>query len=90
MNKLADIIVNKIIEKQSEYDAAFVNNLNKEYESTFWFETTSLQEEINLPTIKEQIETLEQQRKKYVEEENYEMAGIVVNKIKELIKKLNQ
>ena len=42
MNKLADIIVNKIIEKQSEYDSAFVNNLNKEYESTFWFPSHDL------------------------------------------------
>ena len=88
MNKLADIIVDKIIKRQSEYDAAFVANLNKEQDEYFLFSTSTASEKIEPPTLKEQIEALEQQRKIYVQEENYELAGIVAEKIKELVKKL--
>lgn len=80
MHKLADIIVDKIIKKQAEYDAEFVKNLqnsidNPEVEITYYSTSTANTSD------KSELERLEEELQKALDEENYKQAARLVNEI---------
>lgn len=82
MNQLADIIVNKIISRQAEYDAEFIKNLAEHDEIDeihFMPKPIKTNEEIILLNI----ERLESQLNKVIEEEDYMRA----EELKKLIQK---
>jgi protein-arginine kinase activator protein McsA len=86
MNKLADIIVSKIIERQKAYDEEFKADIQ-----TMIGENTDLefgvitQDEL----IIEEIDGLQERLAQLEEKEDYEAARIVANKIKHLKNKYN-
>ena len=81
MSKLADIIVNKIIERQKAYDEEFKADIQSMVnESTNIEFGTITQDEL----IIEEIDGLQETLDRLEEEENYESARIVANKIKHL------
>jgi polyhydroxyalkanoate synthesis regulator phasin len=81
MNKLADIIVGKIIERQKAYDEEFKADIQ-----TMIGENTDLefgvitQDEL----VIEEIDGLQERLAQLEEKEDYEAARIVANKIKHL------
>jgi len=87
MNQLADIIVNKIISRQAEYDAEFMKNLVEHDEIDeihFMPKPIKTNEEIILLNI----ERLESQLNKAIEEEDYMRAEELKKTIKNFRDKL--
>jgi len=81
MSKLADIIVDKIIEKQRAYDDEFKADIQSMVDENTNIEFgTITQDEL----IIEEIDGLQETLDRLETEENYEAARIVANKIKHL------
>jgi len=82
LNKLADLIVEKILVKQAQYDAEFIRQMQEENDIKLEF--TTVQNEL----IEEEITKLEKRLQKLLDQENYEKAAELVEKINELKKHL--
>ena len=82
LNKLADLIVDKILVKQAQYDAEFIKQMQKENDIKLEF--TTVQNEM----IEAEITKLEQRLQKLSEREQYEQAAEIVDQINELKKHL--
>ncbi len=81
MSKLADIIVDKIIERQRAYDDEFKADIQSMVDENTNIEFgTITQDEL----IIEEIDGLQETLDRLETEENYEAARIVANKIKHL------
>jgi len=81
MSKLADIIVDKIIERQTAYDEEFKADIQSMVDENTNIEFgTITQDEL----IIEEIDGLQETLDRLETEENYEAARIVANKIKHL------
>jgi protein-arginine kinase activator protein McsA len=81
INKLADIIVDKIIERQKAYDEEFKADIQSMVDENTNIEFgTITQDEL----IIEEIDGLQETLDRLETEENYEAARIVANKIKHL------
>ena len=81
MNKLADIIVGKIIERQKAYDEEFKADIQSMVDENTNIEFGVItQDEL----IIEEIDGLQETLDRLETEENYEAARIVANKIKHL------
>lgn len=86
MSKLADIIVNKIIERQKAYDEEFKADIQAMVgESTDLEFGVITQDEL----IIQEIDSLQERLAQLEEKEDYESARIVANKIKHLKNKYN-
>jgi protein-arginine kinase activator protein McsA len=86
MNKLAGIIVEKIIERQKAYDEEFKADIQSMVDENTDLEFgTITQDEL----IIEEIDGLKERLKQLESQESYEAAAIVVNKIKHLKNKYN-
>jgi protein-arginine kinase activator protein McsA len=87
MNQLADIIVDKIISRQAEYDAEFMKNLadNEQVEEIhFMFNPVKTNEEI----VMLNIERLEDQLQKALDDEDYMRAETLKKSIQKFKDKL--
>lgn len=82
MNKLADLIVEKILVKQAEYDAEFVKQM--EQEKGIELEFVDVQKQM----IEDEIIRLEKRLSKLLEREMYEEAARLVEQINNLKKHL--
>ena len=82
MNKLADLIVEKILVKQAEYDAEFVKQM--EQEKGIELEFVDIQKQM----IEDEVVKLEKRLSKLLEREMYEEAAKLVEKINNLKKHL--
>ena len=82
LNRLADLIVNKILVKQAEYDAEFIRQMQEE--NNIKLEFTTVQNEL----IEEEIAKLEKRLQSLLEREQYEKAAEIVDKINHLKKYL--
>ena len=81
ISKLADIIVDKIIERQKAYDEEFKADIQSMVDENTNIEFgTITQDELIIEEIDNLTETLD----RLETEENYEAARIVANKIKHL------
>jgi protein-arginine kinase activator protein McsA len=81
MSKLADLIVDKIIERQKAYDEEFKADIQSMVDENTNIEFgTITQDEL----IIEEIDSLQETLDRLETEENYEAARIVANKIKHL------
>lgn len=78
MNKLADLIVDKILVKQAEYDAEFVKQM--EQESGIQLEFIDAQKQM----IEDEIVRLERRLQKLLNKEMYEDAARLVEQINNL------
>ena len=86
MSKLADIIVDKIIERQKAYDEEFKADIQAMVgESTDLEFGVITQDEL----IIQEINSLKERLAQLEEKEDYESARIVANKIKHLKNKYN-
>ena len=86
MNKLADIIVGKIVDRQKAYDEEFKADIQSMVDENTNLEFGVItQNEI----IIEEIANLNKRLKQLESQESYEAAAIVVNKIKHLKNKYN-
>jgi protein-arginine kinase activator protein McsA len=86
MSKLADIIVDKIIERQKAYDEEFKADIQSMVDENTNLEFgTITQDEL----IIEEIDGLKERLDQLEEKEDYEAARIVANKIKHLKNKYN-
>ena len=87
MNQLADIIVDKIISRQAEYDAEFMKNLaENEYINEVHFMPNPVK--TNEEIIMLNIERLEAQLEKALEEEDYMRAETLKKSIQKFKDKL--
>lgn len=90
MNKLAEIVVNKLLEKQKEYDENFKNEVQKivdqaNDEIIFNIENANDSlKELKDKMVEIELEELENLLKLYVEQEDYENAKIIKSKIDRL------
>lgn len=82
MNKLADLIVEKILVRQAEYDAEFVKQMEKEHNIQLDF--IDVQKDI----LELEIAKLEKRLQKLLEREMYEEAARLVEQINNLKKHL--
>lgn len=82
LNKLADLIVEKILIKQAEYDAEFVKQMEKEHDIQLEFVDVQRQ------MIEDEVVRLEKRLQKLLELENYEEAARLVEQINNLKKHL--
>ena len=82
LNRLADLIVDKILVKQAQYDAEFIKQMQNENDVQIEF--TTVQNEL----IETEIAKLEKRLQKLLEREQYERAAELVEKINELKKHL--
>jgi len=82
LNRLADLIVDKILVKQAQYDAEFIKQMQQENDVQIEF--TTIQSEL----IEAEIAKLEKRLQKLLEREQYERAADLVNQINELKKHL--
>ena len=82
LNRLADLIVDKILVKQAQYDAEFIRQMQEENDIKLEF--TTVQNEL----IETEIAKLEKRLQKLLEREQYERAAELVDKINELKKHL--
>ena len=82
MDKLADIIVNKLIEKQAEYDARFmeelVKNAGPEYVVTIEYNKANM-------SIDEQVKELENQIDRCIKTDNFEAIPSIQEQINKLL-----
>ena len=86
MSKLADLIVDKIIERQKAYDEEFKADIQAMVgESTDLEFGVITQDEL----IIQEIDSLQERLTQLEEKEDYESARIVANKIKHLKNKYN-
>ena len=86
MSKLADLIVDKIIERQKAYDEEFKAEIQSMVnENTNLEFGTITQDEL----IVQEIDSLKERLTQLEEKEDYESARIVANKIKHLKNKYN-
>ena len=86
MNKLADIIVDKLIEKQKEYDEQFHVDLQETMMKDGGYIRQLTTEELLLAEIGRLMTLLSS----YEDKEQYEKAAIIKNKIDKLKNKLNE
>ena len=86
MNQLADIIVNKLIEKQKEYDEQFHVDLQETMMKDGGYIRQLSTEELLLAEIGRLMTLLSS----YEDKEQYEKAAIIKNKIDKLKNKLNE
>ena len=86
MNKLADIIVNKLIEKQKEYDEQFHIDIQETMMKDGGYIRQLSTEELLLSEIGRLMTLLSS----YEDKEQYEKAAIIKNKIDKLKNKLNE
>ena len=82
LNKLADLIVEKILVRQAEYDAEFVKQMEKEHNVQLEF--VDVQKDI----LELEIAKLEKRLSKLLEREMYEEAARLVDQINNLKKHL--
>lgn len=82
LNKLAELIVEKILVRQAEYDAEFVKQMEKEHNVQLEF--IDVQKDI----IEQEIKKLEKRLNKLLEREMYEEAARLVEHINNLKKNL--
>ena len=86
MNKLADIIVGKIVDRQKAYDEEFKADIQSMVDENTNLEFGVItQDEI----IIEEIANLNKRLKQLESQESYEAAAFVVNQIKHLKNKYN-
>lgn len=82
MDKLADIIVNKLIEKQAQYDAMFmeelVKNAGPEYDVTIEYNKANM-------SIDEQVKELEDQIDRCIKTDNFEAIPSIQEQINKLL-----
>ncbi len=86
MNQLADIIVNKLIEKQKEYDEQFHIDIQETMMKDGGYIRQLSTEELLLAEIGRLMTLLSS----YEDKEQYEKAAIIKNKIDKLKNKLNE
>ncbi len=86
MNKLADIIVNKLIEKQKEYDEQFHIDIQETMMKDGGYIRQLSTEELLLAEIGRLMTLLSS----YEDKEQYEKAAIIKNKIDKLKNKLKE
>ena len=86
MNKLADIIVDKLIEKQKEYDEQFHIDIQETMMKDGGYIRQLSTEELLLAEIGRLMTLLSS----YEEKEQYEKAAIIKNKIDKLKNKLKE
>jgi hypothetical protein len=85
MERLADLIVDKIIEKQNEIDKTFFDNMQEAMQQGAEFNVVS-EEDILLG----ELARLQTMLAKHEHDEEYEKASIVANKIKWLENKISR
>ncbi len=86
MNKLADIIVDKLIEKQKEYDEQFHIDIQETMMKDGGYIRQVSTEELLLAEIGRLMTLLSS----YEDKEQYEKAAIIKNKIDKLKNKLDE
>ena len=82
LNRLADLIVDKILVKQAQYDAEFIKQMQEENDIKLEFTT------VHNEMLETEIAKLEKRLQKLLEREQYEKAAELVDKINELKKHL--
>ena len=82
LNRLADLIVEKILVRQAEYDAEFVKQMEKEH--NIQLEFVDVQKDL----LQLEITKLEKRLQKLLEREMYERAAELVEQINNLKKYL--
>ncbi len=82
MNKLAELIVEKILVRQAEYDAEFVKQMEQEHNVQLEFVDAHKQ------MIEDEIVKLEKRLQKLLDREMYEAAARLVEQINNLKKHL--
>ena len=82
LNKLAELIVEKILVRQAEYDAEFVKQMEKEHNVQLEFI------DVHKDMIEQEIKKLEKRLNKLLEREMYEEAARLVEQINNLKKHL--
>ena len=82
LNRLADLIVEKILVRQAEYDAEFVKQMEKEHHVQLEFV------DVQKDMIEQEIKKLEKRLQKLLEREMYERAAELVEQINNLKKHL--
>tara|TARA_R100000479_G_C6391036_1_gene205152 strand:+ start:227 stop:490 length:264 start_codon:yes stop_codon:yes gene_type:complete len=82
MNKLAELIVEKILVRQAEYDAEFVKQMEQEHNVQLEFVDAHKQ------MIEDEIAKLEKRLQKLLDREMYEAAARLVEQINNLKKHL--
>jgi hypothetical protein len=85
MERLADLIVDKIIEKQNEIDKTFFDNMQEAMQQGAEFNVVS-EEDILLG----ELARLQTMLAKHEHDEEYEKASIIANKIKWLENKISR
>ena len=82
LNKLADLIVEKILVRQAEYDAEFVKQMEKEHNVQLEFV------DVQKDMIEQEVKKLEKRLSKLLDREMYEEAARLVEQINNLKKYL--
>ncbi len=82
LDKLADLIVQKILLKQAEYDAEFVKQIQKDHGISLEFVDE------NKYMIEQEIEKLEKKLQNLLDKEDYARAADIVEQINALRKEL--
>ncbi len=82
LNRLADLIVEKILVRQAEYDAEFVKQMEKEHNVQLEFV------DVQKDMIEQEIKKLEKRLQKLLDREMYEAAARLVEQINNLKKHL--
>lgn len=82
LNRLADLIVEKILVRQAEYDAEFVKQMEKEHNVQLEFV------DVQKDMIEQEIKKLEKRLQKLLDREMYERAAELVEQINNLKKYL--
>ena len=82
LNKLAELIVEKILVRQAEYDAEFVKQMEKEHNVQLEFV------DVQKDMIEDEIKKLEKRLQKLLDREMYEAAARLVEQINNLKKYL--
>jgi hypothetical protein len=85
MEKLADLIVKRIIEQQNEIDKTFFDNMQEAMQQGAEFDVVS-EEDILLG----ELARLQTMLAKHEHDEEYEKASIIANKIKWLENKISR
>ena len=82
LNRLADLIVEKILVRQAEYDAEFVKQMEKEHNVQLEFV------DVQKDMLEQEIAKLEKRLNKLLDREMYEAAARLVEQINNLKKHL--
>ena len=86
MNRIADLVVEKLVEKQKEYDEQFHAQLKNTMQDNLGNARPVTEEELILSEIARLMTLLSS----YEENDEFEKAAIIHNKIKKLENKLNR